>query len=118
MPPKNKRPEWKELAAKVAKFFEENPKAWTQGCMARNKHRVAENPLSVRAVCWCMRGKAFSLGFDENMTPYNEFVNESNKVVARMAKKYAVIGAPSAFWNDEPERTVKQVINFLKKLAA
>jgi hypothetical protein len=103
---RSERPAWKILACEVAEFFRKNPKAWAQGAMALNAKGKNVDPKSKAAVCWCLRGKAFAIAV--NSMDYVNFVHATNEAA----------GMFSASWNDEPKRTVKQVITLLEKLAA
>ena len=94
---------YSEVYNKAADVVE---KGWTQGTFARDKwgdECYFRDPL---AVSWCLSG-ALSLAFN------SPFGLNSYKTV----RNYLRIGTSLSIWNDDPYRTQKDVVKFLREEA-
>ena len=98
---------------KVYEFFEQNPTCWTQHYMARNKNGSIINYKSPEATKWCVLGAMFKLGWEDK-----DIVDQETKLQKEIAIFYKDdVYAPEsvAGWNDEPERTVEDIIKLTKR---
>lgn len=82
--------------AELADFFEQNPNAWCQDAGAKDAAGEKVLPNSPSAVQWCIWGCTYKFGVD-----YFKIHKQINDSLPR--------------WNDQPGRTVQDVIAMLRK---
>lgn len=85
----------------VVELFENHPERWTKGSMAKNSLGESVSISDERAVCWCLYG-AFTYIYAFNSSSNDFCKNFPNGLVTT--------------WNDDPERTFKEVLNKCKEL--
>lgn len=106
----------KTIASEIAKEYREHPTHWTQGHWARNELGGYTDYNSETAVCWCLRGaidKRLSCGSSAASELYSLFELAVSGV--RMSDDGHL---EFVDWNDEPGRTVQEVIALCEKVAA
>lgn len=69
---------------------------WTQHVMARDSDGNETNPISNKAVCWCLLGAIYKVGGHTSEAIHYKVTN-------------------IAAWNDNPNRTVEEVIDLVEK---
>lgn len=101
----------KIIAADIAREFREDSKRWTQGHWARTEsgERCTENHQ--KAACWCLRGAIDKRTPNDPLAVYVAF----DAALGHTLKP----GMRLEFvdWNDEPGRTVGEVIELCEKVA-
>jgi len=106
------------VAADIAKEFREDHTRWTQRWYAR----LSANPLGgscgphhEKAVCWCLRGaidKRFPTDVDvETLWPIYEAFDKA--LDRTLENRLHFVD-----WNDDPKRTIGEVIALCEKVAA
>lgn len=91
----------------IAHILRSRPSAWAQGVYARDADNRGAPPTSSRAVAWC------AMGFLELVAPGK---TELRSYMANMLG-HMVRGSVPA-WNDDPSRTVDDVINLFESAAS
>ena len=96
------------LLEAVADFFEEDPKRWTQGQLAKNSAGELVDPSSTDAVSWCVLGAA-----DKFCSSHAGLRHEVYDALVRATGAIFV----ASDWNDDDGRTVDDVIAACRKAA-
>jgi hypothetical protein len=94
----------RQLAAAIADFYSEDPKRWTQYESARNPRGDSVSALDRSAVQWCISGAVDKLN---PKCPHSTW----------MELRSAMPGGTVVGFNDQPNRTVSEVIAQLRVIA-
>lgn len=103
--PPSADPQVKRLAADIAKELREHPDHWTRGSDARDINGDKVDALHSEATCWCLEGHIIRRspgGFG-------------------MVREFAKAADIPCLWqwnDDDPKRTVKDIIDLCERVAA
>ncbi len=115
------KPEVKELAAAVLRFFADDPARWTKGLLARDSQGRASHPTgganaSNDPVCWCVLGAAWCCDTDPVYRTTADALG--HRFAALMEERLKMpfhfsVGAA----NDHPQVTFQDVVAVLTEIA-
>jgi|SRR5688572_29646239 len=94
--------EYRAIARSIADELREHPEFWTQGTYARNSLGVITGLHDGDAVCWCLKAHFIKRG-----GYYGDFHDEVERITGK---------GPASF-NDDPGRTVQDIIDLCEKVA-
>lgn len=114
----------KQFAKKLALELRKHPERWGQTFFATDAHGVFTSPSSPTAVCWCLTGfirrDIAPEGLVSIQTPHAKAIADVLGIKPE-SRAYGGIEPPSypgvVRWNDDPQRTVGEVIAMLDKVA-
>lgn len=96
----------REIARSIADELREKPDHWTKGAYARDADGVPVPLGSARSSCWCVRGHLAKRGLDRYGSPEETAIEKLTGIQCLVE------------FNDEPERTVGDIIALCEKVAA
>ena len=102
-----------DLLKRVAEFFREDPKRWTQGNAARDRFGVAVSERDETAVCWCAIGVVWRLQDSPQFAVAEAALKRLRRAIRSDNSESVSVGA----WNDYSWRSIEEVIAIFEKAA-
>lgn len=107
-------PDPKAILADIARELRADPDRWMQGAPARDKDGGRVISTDPKAVCWCLVGHVHKrIGIPNPGSPNIAQIFDLRRQIADLIGCYKLTQ-----WNDEPGRTVEQVIEACERGAA
>lgn len=102
-----------EIAADIARMYREDASRWIQGWLARDAQGNDVYEYSPTAVCWCLRGAIDLRARDGGVLASETYQAFDDEIGGRTDPGNVAF----VKWNDEPDRTIVDVINLCDKVA-